>query len=166
MADPPMSSIDPDGAQMGYAAAGWLDRLMAGGAPPARGVCVPPRGLVVRRSSDVLAVEDAEVAAALRLIRRRACAGLRVADVAREAAVSRSVLERKFRRWLGRTPKDEIVRVQMEQARELLLGSEAPLREVARRSGFSSEKYFSDAFHRQTGVRPGAFRRRQRGADL
>jgi LacI family transcriptional regulator len=164
MADPPMSSVDPDGARIGYAAAGCLDRMMHGQPPPKQTVFIEPRTLIPRRSSDVLAVEDADVSAVVRLVRDRACQGIRVEDVLEAVPVSRSVLERKVRRWLGHTLKAEILRVQVERARDLLLSTEASLDEVARRTGFSSAKYFSDAFHRLTGARPRAYRRCHRPA--
>jgi LacI family transcriptional regulator len=162
MADPPMSSVDPDGARVGYVAAEWLDRMMRGEPPPTQTMYVEPRGLAARRSSDVLAVEDADVAAAVRFVRDRACGGIRVEDVLEAVPVSRSVLERKVRRRLGRTLKTEILRVQVDRARELLVTTDASLDEVARRTGFSSAKYFSDAFRRLTGERPGAYRRARR----
>ncbi|MBL8792659.1 MAG: XylR family transcriptional regulator [Planctomycetia bacterium] len=163
MATPPLSSIDLDAHGTGYEAAALLDRLMDGARPPRRPICIAPRGVVARHSTDVLAVEDADVAAALRFIRERAADGLRVEDVLRHVAVSSSVLERKFRRFLGRTPKAELLRVQMARARELLAETDLPLKELAQRCGFAGEKYFSDAFCRVTGVRPGVYRRQRRG---
>ena len=77
MADPPMSSIDVNAVQIGYEATALLDRLMhrpPGRRPP---VCleVALRGVVTRQSSDVLAVGDPEVAAAVRFIRRTPARG-------------------------------------------------------------------------------------------
>lgn len=164
MATPAMSSVDLDAQGTGYEAAALLNRLMHGARPPRRPICIAPRGVVARRSTDVLTVEDADVAAALRFIRERAAEGLRVEDVLRHVAVSSSVLERKFRRFLGRTPKAELLRVQMARARELLAETDLPLKEVSQRCGFTGEKYFSDAFCRVTGVRPGVYRRQRRGS--
>jgi AraC-like DNA-binding protein len=52
-----------------------------------------------------------------------------------------------------------MLRVQIEQAKRLLCDTNLALKVVAHRVGFSSEQYFSDAFHPYCGVRPIAFRR-------
>jgi LacI family transcriptional regulator len=163
MADPPMTSIDVHSEQVGYEAAGLLDRLMrqpAGGTPPACAE-VPPRGVVTRQSSDVLAIADPEVAAAVRFIHERACAGITVQAVLDHLALSRTVLERRFKAALHRTPKAEILRVRLEQARRLLAESHLPMDVIARRCGFATYKYFGDVFARELGTRPGAYRKLQ-----
>jgi LacI family transcriptional regulator len=160
---PPLSSIDLNTPQIGYTAAACLDQLMRGG-PPLRGPqSIPPRGVVARRSTDVLATSDADLAASLRFIRDHACDGIRLDDVLREVAVSQRALERKFRSFLGRTPKAELLRVQMARASELLADSDLPIKEVAQRCGFRhDETYFSNAFYRQHGLWPTAYRRCRR----
>ena len=85
-----------------------------------------------------------------------------MADVLAEVPVSRSVLERQFRQVLGRTPKAEILRVQLDRAKQLLAETDLPLAAVAARTGFRTEKYFGDIFHRKVGERAGAYRRRAR----
>ena len=164
LADPPLSSVDIDAEAIGRAAAEVLDGLLSGADPPAGPVRVPPRGVVARGSSDTLAVADADVAAALRLIRLRACGPLEVADVLREVAVSRRSLEGRMRRAIGRTPGEEIRRVRVERAKLLLAESGLPLEAVAARSGFANRSSFSHAFTRGAGVTPGAFRRAHRRA--
>jgi LacI family transcriptional regulator len=162
MSLPPLSSIDNNATGIGYQAAALLDRMMHGARPPRRAIIVPPRKLVARRSTDVLAVADPDVESALRFFREHAPDGIRVDDVLEHVSVSQRVLERKFRQVIGRTPKAELLRVQITRSKELLDESDLPLKVVATRSGFGSERYFSDAFYRSTGVRPGAFRRQCR----
>ncbi len=162
MADPPLTSVEPDGKRIGYIAAQWLDRMMNGEPGPPAQVLVEPRGLIARRSSDMLAIAEQDVAQAVRFIRDNACKGIRVPDVVRAAAMSRSVLERKFRRVVGRTLKDEMLRVQVEATRQLLSDTDLGLAEIARRTGFTCDKYLSDAFFRQTGERPTSYRQRFR----
>ena len=162
MADPPMTSVDVGPERIGYEAAALLDGLMR---RPARRlkrahVEVPPRAIVTRQSSDVLAIADPEVAAAVRFIHERACTGISVAAVLDHLALSRSVLERRFRAALHRTPKAEILRVRLEQARRLLGESHLPLDVIAARCGFGTYKYFGDVFARELGIRPGAYRKR------
>ncbi len=160
MATPPLSSIDLDAQRIGYTAAACLDRMMRGRRQQ-KPIYLPPCGLTARRSTDLLAVADPEVAGVLRFIRDHACEGIRIRDVLAQTAVSSSTLERKFRRFLGRTPKAEMLRVQIARACQLLTESQLSLKEVAYRCGFHSEKYFSDAFYRLCHKRPTAYRQEQ-----
>src|SRR5580658_4304164 len=101
LATPPLSSIVPDTARTGYEAARLLDVQMHGerSAPGAR--LVKPLGIVTRRSTDVLALEDAEVCAAIRFIREHATDGIKVHDILRAVPLSRRVLESRFQKLLG-----------------------------------------------------------------
>ncbi|MFN9915268.1 MAG: helix-turn-helix domain-containing protein, partial [Pirellulaceae bacterium] len=58
----------------------------------------------------------------------------------------------------------EILRVRTERAKLLLRDSELTLGVIAQQCGFSSAKYFGDAFRRQTGFAPGEYRRQGRDA--
>lgn len=158
LANPPMSSVDVNPMQIGYQAAALLDRMMAGEPPPVGPIEVEPRGVVTRQSTDVLAVEDRQVARALRFIREHAWQGIRVQQVVRHLDLSPSTLERRFKKLLGRTPKAEIVRVQFEKAKELLARTDLPIATVGQRSGFSSPKYFSEMFSRRMGMPPQDYR--------
>src|SRR5262249_53493268 len=144
MADPPMTSIDVNPEQIGYEAAALLDRLMR--EPARRGepafLELAPRGIMARQSSGALAIADPRGAAAVRFIHGRACAGITVGAVLEHLAMSRSVLERRFKAALHRTPKAEILRVRLDQARRLLCESHLPLDVIARRCGFGTYKYF------------------------
>jgi LacI family transcriptional regulator len=160
LSTPPLSSVNLDLEGIGYAAADLLDRLIAGEPAPDHTIEIPPRGVVMRRSTDMLATDDVEVASALRFIRDNACRGICVTDVVRHVLISRSSLERRFKAVLGRTPSVEIRRVQLDRAKELLTETSLTLAAVARRSGFESRNYFSEVFHKSIGVTPGQYRRR------
>lgn len=81
IASPPLSSVQPNAARVGFEAAALLDRLMAGGAPPKHPILIPPLGVITRQSTDVVAVPDRLVARALDLIREHACDGWNVDTV-------------------------------------------------------------------------------------
>ena len=162
MCTPTLSSIDLDAPQIGYEAATLLDRLMQGYKLPTDPLRIEPLRLVARGST-VLAIGDPEVRAALEFIREHGCDGIRVSDVVREVGMSISTLERKFKSFLGSTPKGELFRIQIERAKQLLAESGLTLKELAQRCGFSSDKYFSDAFYRQLGIRPGTYRKEHGG---
>jgi len=119
---------------------------------------VEPGQIVARQSTDILAIDDPEVAQAVRFIREHACRGISVQDVADAMAISRRGLERRFPKFLSRTPKEEIMRVQIDRARMLLRETDMTIELVTKRSGFDSLKHFARVFRRATGVTPRAFR--------
>lgn len=163
MARPSLSSVAVPAEQVGFEAAALLDKLLAGETPAAGSALFPPVRVVARQSSDLLALDDAEVAAAVRLI-RRAGKPIQVADILREVAISRRALERRFAAVLGRGLGEEIRRVRVERARELLAGTELPMAAVAARAGYSGVTRLCVAFRKGTGYAPADYRRRFRGA--
>jgi len=159
LCDPPLSSVTPDARRTGYVAAELLDRWMAGERVPAEAHRIDPLGVRTRQSTDVLAIDDREVAAAVRLIRQQACDGVTVADLLRQVPLSRRVLERRFTRCVGRTPHAEILRVKLNRVKQLLAETDLSVEAIAGLAGFEHPEYLSVTFKRETGVRPGAFRR-------
>lgn len=158
---PPMTSIDVNPERNGYEAAALLDRMMCGRKPPKRPVYFPPRRVVTRQSSDVVAVDDPHVARVVRFIRDHACDGISVEKALAQATVSRSTLTRSFKRLLNRTPKAELTRVQLDRAKQLLLETDLSMTDISARCGFNEPKYFITVFHQSVGVTPLAFRRRE-----
>lgn len=164
LSDPPLTSVVPDAAGIGYDAAVLLDGLMAGKPPPPKPVLVAPLGVITRGSSDVLALEDPQLAAGLRFLRENAFHRLDVSEVARAAGLSRRVLERRFLARVGRSPKAEVIRLRLERAKELLHETHWPLAEIAEKTGFTHAEYLHAVFTGKTGMTPGAFRKRRQAA--
>lgn len=158
LASPPLSSVIPDAPRSGYLAAGLLDQMLAGGSVAAEAHLLAPIGVATRQSTDVFAIEDHDVAAALRLIREHACDGLNVAELLREVPLSRRVLEARFLKAIGRTPHEEILRVKMARVQRLLVETNLPLPSIAERAGFPHAEYLSVAFKREVGKSPREFR--------
>lgn len=159
---PPLSSIDPNHFAVGYRAAERLDQLARGLGGPTDPSFVEPLGVVTRRSTDLRTVDDPAVAAALRFIREHACDGIDVPDVVHHAGVSRSVLQRRFRREVGRTVHDEILRVRLARVQDLLAGSDLPIKTIADRAGFEHPEYLSVTFRNAFGLTPREYRRSAR----
>lgn len=158
---PPLSSVIPNAERVGYEAAALLDRLMSGGRGAKKAeaeVLIEPIGVRARQSSDVLAIDDAAVASSLRFIRERACNGVSMKEVVRNATMSRSALERKFRQYVGHSPQAEIRAVQLKRVKELLAETDLPLSRIAGLAGFEHAEYLSVMFKRETGQTPGAYR--------
>jgi LacI family transcriptional regulator len=158
LARPALSSIAIPSEKIGYAAATMLARLLAGRRVSRRPLVFPPLGVVSRRSSDVLAIDDADVVAAARFIREHGHRALCVGDVLAAVPVSRRSLERRFRQHLGRSLLEEIRRAHVDRAKDLLAGSDLALHTIAQRAGFSDAKQFSIVFRQLTGTTPREFR--------
>ena len=157
MANPPLSSVIHNARRIGYEAAVMLDRLISGKKIMAD-IIVDPLGIKSRQSTDLLAIEDPEVACAVRFIRENACAGIRVNDMLEQVALSRRALEKRFRTAVGRPPHMEIRRVQLERVKELLVSTDFKLEKIAELTGFSTAQYLAGLFHRVVKVTPGAWR--------
>ena len=170
LSDPPLSSVAQAARKIGHEAARLLDLLMRpertqehGGRPvPARSV-VPPIGVVARRSTDTLAVEDPAVARVIRTIRERAFGPLAIADLVAESGLSRWQVEERFRQLVGRSIRDDILEVRLAEARRLVTTTDLPLKTIAPRAGFRSIAYMTTVFRRHFGTTPAALRAAAQG---
>ncbi len=100
------------------------------------------------------------------MIREHACTGLQVREVAEHVPVSRSVLQRKFQAVLGRSVHEEIVRVQLQKAQELLRETDLPLRVIAEKAGFKHQEYMGAVFKSHIGATPRKYRKRYRTEEV
>ena len=158
----PLSSVDDDLERIGYEGAKLLDRLMDGQTAPREPILFPPKGVVTRASTNILAVPDKQVARGLRFIWEHFRGNIGAPEVMAAAGLSRSALDRLFLEHIGRTPAQEIQHLRIEEAKRLLLETNLKAHEVAAQCGFSGIVHFSQAFHRLTGSRPSVFRRKSR----
>jgi LacI family transcriptional regulator len=155
----PLSSVRHDLEGMAYEAAALLDRLMDGEPPPEIPKRITPKGVVTRKSTEVLAVENPDVACALGYIQENFPKGnLSVDDVVAHGRVPRRSLERAFRDELQRTILHEILRVRVNHAQKLLETTPHSVTDIAIRSGFASLNHFYRVFRDRTGLTPRAFR--------
>lgn len=155
---PPLSSVIPNARRTGYEAASLLDRLMRGERVPPEAHLIPPLGVQSRQSTDILAVEDREIAAAMRFIREHACDGIRVEELLKAVPLSRRILERRFRKVTGRTPHQEILRLRLERVKQLLGETGLSLERIAGLAGFAHPEYMNVAFKRELKTTPGRYR--------
>jgi LacI family transcriptional regulator len=158
----PMSGIMVAAEQIGHEAARLLHRLMRGGKAPKEPILFPSLSVVTRHSTDTLAMPDRALVKALSYIRANVSREIQVNDVAREAGVSRRVLERRFAEQLGRTPAEEIRRLHFERAKELLAETDLPIPDVAEAAGFGSPEYLAYLFRENMKVTPLQYRKQIR----
>ncbi len=159
LANPPLSSIICNTRRTGYEAASLLDQMMKGEKVERTPILVGPLGIKTRQSTDILAIDDPDVALALRLIREHVHEGVKVADIVQKVPLSRRVLESRFQKFLGRTPHEEIKRLKLDRIKQLLTETDLSLPEIAKRTGFEHDEYLSVFFRKAMGQTPGRYRR-------
>jgi LacI family transcriptional regulator len=160
LTDVPLSSIDSARERAGYEAAALLDRLMKGAPAPTEPVLIPPGRVVARRSTDVLAVSDAEVAKALIFIHKSFADPITVGDVANASLLSRRHLQDRFLAATGRTVREAIMWQRIDHAKKLLTESHAKVQSIAHKSGFGRGEHMSKVFRQWVSMTPQEFRDR------
>ncbi len=165
LCDPPLSSVVPNSEQIGYEAAALLSRLMNAQTPPKETapaqIYLAPLEVVTRQSSDIWTVNDPAIARALHFIRERACDALTVEEVAAHVRMSRSTLERTFRRLLSCSPQQEIRRVRLQRVQNLLRETDLPLARIAELTGYEHSEYMMVQFKKTFGQTPSQWRATQ-----
>ena len=160
-ATPALTSVRFDGQTVGYKAAELLERLMSGNSVKQRETLIPPKGIIVRASSDELVINDRLVANAVRLIREDANKGLNVDNLCKRLNVSRSTLDRRMKSALNRSPKEEISRIRFREVERLLIETDLTMETIAELTGFTHSHYLQAAFRQIYGETPGRFRSRR-----
>lgn len=153
-----ISGVDTNLEEQGYQGAELLDRMMRGARTPAKPVRIEPAGVIVRKSSDIIAVSHDGVAKALHFIAENYAKALSIDDIARVAAMSRRGLHQAFCEHVGCTPSDQICKVRIESAKRLLAETDAKIEGIAESSGYPNLKTFFVAFRKTEGQTPSEFR--------
>jgi len=156
---PPLSSIDIDFEKAGYDAAELLDRLMAGEMMKSQKIIALPSLIETRQSTDIFAMQDVEVAKAVRYIREHAREMIQVPDVIEATTLSRRCLLDRFHRVLGRSIHEEITRVRIDKISRLLLETNQSIAQIAIKLGYTGDDHLARYFKNETGMTPLAFRK-------
>ncbi len=154
----PLSSIDDNAEAMGFTAAELLDQLMAGKKIPKGPALVPPIGVVTRQSTDILAIENTDVAMALKTIWTRYREPINVEEVSHGVPISYRRLHDLFQKYVGRSMSEEIARLRVEYAARQLADSDKKIYAIALESGFADANRMVKVFRRIKGLTPGQFR--------
>ncbi|WP_028535757.1 AraC family transcriptional regulator [Paludibacterium yongneupense] len=153
----PLSSVIQGTQEMGRTAAHLLQQMMHGARLAGNRIVVPPAGLNVQASSLHEPYNNPHVMQALHFIRQYACQGIKTEQVADYVGVSRSSLEWYFRRKLGRSVHDEILRFKLEAAKTRLGNEQHSMADIAVSCGFTSVQYMHAVFKRELGCTPRAW---------
>jgi AraC-like DNA-binding protein len=104
------------------------------------------------------ALGDRRIASTIELIHSQPERRWSVAELASKAALSRSAFSARFRELAGESPQRYITRTRLAHAAALLRSTDAPLAQIAARTGYGTEFSFGKAFKRTFGTPPGAYR--------
>jgi len=160
LSDPQLSSVAVNFERSGFEAAQALDSMIRGKRTRAMRIEVPATHVVARRSTDFVAADDKQLARALRCIRDHAPVGrLGVAEVAREAGLSRRALERRFRSEIGTSIQKYIRKVRVGHIARLLVETHLSISQIAESLGFVDVQHFARYFRADKGMSPLAYRK-------
>ena len=157
----PLTSVDTNRYRHGYEAAALLDRLMKGEKRTPVVIRIPPKDVVMRRSSSILAVKNLHVSRALAFIWEHYQEAIQVKDVVHSTGISRRSLFALFRQHLGRTVMDEITRLRITHAKLLLKQSDEKTYSIARSCGYHDARHLNKNFQRLVGLTPTEYREKE-----
>ncbi len=156
---PTLSSVMMDTEGAGFKAAQLLDEMIQYSSSELRDITINPIGVETRRSTDILAIEDEDVAAAVNFISENFRRNIQVLDVVEAVCTSRRTLERRFKSVLGTSISNEIKRLRVENICRLLLSTNLTIAEIAKTMSFTETDHFSRYFGSLKGQTPVAFRK-------
>lgn len=159
LSDPPMSSVAINFERAGYESAELLAKLMAGQRSVSKAITACVTHVVARQSTNILAIDDTHVAKALQFIRLHGREAIQVTDAVAASGISRRVLEKRFRKLLGRSVLSEIRRVRVAQICRLLVETHLSVSQIADSLGYTSIEHIARYFRSEMKMSPLAYRR-------
>ena len=145
---PTISSVMPDFRSAGEKAAAMLARIMANPRCRPTSETFGPLRIVRRSSTNRSKRTDREVLAALDLIRREACNGLKARDVFACFPCTRRMAEIRFRAATGKSPLETIQDIRRAKAEELLRDPTRDRTAIANLCGYSSANALANFLRR------------------
>lgn len=111
----------------------------------------------LEKSSHLLSTIDA-ISVPVEYVRQHFMQEITIEHLAEISFVSVSALERRFKKYLGKTPKQFINQVRLEYARKMVMESDRPIVDIAEESGFTDHSYFSKQFKSLFAIQPSKLR--------
>ena len=151
---PTLSSIEPDFRRGGNLAMLMLLAVMRnkGGFEGLRHRTFGDLHVVRRLSTKRFRTSDPIVIQAIDLIRKKACMGLKAAEVAQIFPCSRRMADLRFTRTVGHSILDEIQSVRLDRAKQLLLNPNQDLKSISDFCGFEHPNSLRKFFLKETGM--------------
>jgi LacI family transcriptional regulator len=157
--DPPLTSIALNVESAGYEAAKLLDQLIEKKKITKKQILVSPSHIVQRQSSDILAVNDEEVASAIRFIKENAKNKIHINEVVNATGISRRTLEKRFRKTIHRSIYDEIRSIRIEWISKLLIETDLPISQITSLFNFTDIEHISRYFKKEKDIGLREFRK-------
>lgn len=154
----PLSSMNHDLEEMGRRAAEELAHMMDGAPMERKTIIIPHKGITVRRSSDVFAINDIHVISALRFLHNNYQRSIGVADIVAAAGIPRRSLERRFQNSLEKSIHTQLQHIRLDNACRLLKETRFSIADIASVSGFNTPEYLHRVFLKQIGMTPRSYR--------
>lgn len=154
----PLTSVDSNRRLAGYRAAEVLDQILGGDQWVEKTILIPPEGVVVRQSTDMVAVDDPHVSKALRFIWNHFQEPITVEEVVRASGISRRGLYARFERIVGHPIYEELMKQRLDRAKQLLRDTNEKLQFIADECGLEDAERLSKSFKRFVGSAPAEYR--------
>ena len=159
LCNPPLSSIRMNFESVGYNSAETIDRMLSGREIAGTSeLCCRPIDIVSRASTDILAIDDIEVANAIRFIRHNVRRSINVSDVHKNSLLSLRALQLRFQKVLNRSIHQEIRRERIAEMARQLLNTNLTIQQIAYSIEFDDVKHVSRIFKKETGLTPNEYR--------
>ena len=155
-----LSSIFVDIEEGGYKAAELIERRVANPDAPLEDVVLKPVKIVGRISTAAFATDDAQIQKAVQYIHRNYQKKISVKDVIAEVALSRRLLERRFKAVTGQTLYQYISDLKIKRFAELLIDTDEQVVGIALSLGENDTKSISRRFKQIYGCSPNEYRER------
>ncbi|MCD8481823.1 MAG: substrate-binding domain-containing protein [Verrucomicrobia bacterium] len=155
----PLSSVLPGVEMIGFRAAKTLNDLAKKEITPGGRIHIPPVQIIERASTEHFSVADINLADTLQMLYQNLENLHGVEDIARKLNVSRRTLERRWQKELGGSPLTELRKLRLRKAKELLLNTRMPCKEVASHVGLPDNRSLTMLFQQLEGTTPSGFRK-------
>ena len=157
-----LTSVLMDIERGGRETAALVERLVADPKAPVADVVLKPIKIVERMSTAAFATDDQQILKAILFIHQNVLKKISVGDVMAEAALSRRLLERRFKSVTGKTLYEYITELKLKHFAEQLQETDLQVMEIALSMGENDTKSISRRFKQIYGCTPGEWRERQR----
>lgn len=154
----PISCVDANCFELGYQSAKLLDSLMNGEKKPTDTLLIKPKEIIVRQSSDIMAVSHPQVLAAIKFTKENFHTTINVEDVVRHVSISQRQLNKLFKKFLGHSILKELTNLRLEKAKRMLIETDEKIKFIALDCGFSNSHRMNIIFHRELKYSPKEFR--------
>lgn len=156
----PLSSIVFNHEKVGYEAASLLHKMIKQKKIIRRDLPIQPLYIVTRRSTDILKIDDDDLAAAIKFIRDNTGRNLTVKEVVDHLCVSQRTLQKKFRKFQARPLHDEIRFHRVERICRMLEETNLSVSQIAAMLDFSEVSDLNRCFKKIKSLTPLAYRKK------